>query len=142
MSKIKGENFRVFVGAIAAANAIPEATNCSCSINGNTEDSSTKDSEGLYALQTMVSKSWNVQVDSFEATPAELKAIVTAFNGAAPTTVGWDQTAKTAGGQNRTPVSASFKRSGQAILNDVTFTFNDRATVTTSLQYQGTGALS
>lgn len=142
MSKIKGQNFRVFVGGMAAANAVPEAVNCSCVINGNVEDSSTKDSEGMYSLQSVVSKSWNVQVDSYQATEAQLKAIVTAFNGAAATTVGWDQTATTSGGQNRTPVSASFKRSGQAILADVNLTFNDRQTVNTSLQYQGTGALS
>jgi len=54
-------------------------------------------------------------------------------------TVGWDQTA---GAQNRVAQNAAFSRSGSALLTDVTFTFNDRATVSVSSQYQGTGALS
>ena len=35
--------------------------------------------------------------------------------------------------QNRTPANANFKRSGQALLNDFTMQFDDRATVNVSL---------
>ena len=142
MSKVKGQRFRVFTGGMAAANAVPEETNCSITLTGNTEDTSTKDTEGLFTQETVISQSWQVQVDSYQSSVAELQAIITQFIGAQPQTIGWDQTTGATGTQNRTPSSANFKRSGAALLNDVTFSFNDRATVTTSLQFQGTGALS
>lgn len=135
MSKIKGQNFRLLVvGA-----AVPEETNVSITIQGNTDDSSTKDSAGFYSQETVVSTSWQAQVDTYDAEPASIQALVTTFNAAQPVTVGWDQTA---GAQNRVAQNAAFSRSGSALLTDVTFTFNDRATVSVSSQYQGTGALS
>lgn len=135
MSKIKGQNFRVLMGGAA----IPEATNCSITMQGNAEDTSTKDTEGLYTQQTVTSSSWSVQVDTFQGEAAQLRAIIRTFNAAAAIAVGWDQTA---GAQNRVAQNANFKRSGQALLNDFTMKFDDRATVATSLQFQGTGALS
>ena len=135
MSKIKGQNFRVLMGGAA----IPEATNCSITMQGNAEDTSTKDTEGLYTQQTVTSSSWSVQVDTFQGEAAQLRAIIRTFNAAEAIAVGWDQTA---GAQNRVAQNANFKRSGQALLNDFTMTFDDRATVATSLQFQGTGALS
>lgn len=133
--KIKGQNFRLLKGGIA----FPEATNCSITLNGNTEDTSTKDTEGLYGQNTVVSTSWTAQVDTYQGTAAELRAVITMFNAAAAVGIGWDQTA---GALNRVAQNASFKRSGQALLNDFTMNFNDRETVATTLQFQGTGALS
>lgn len=135
MSKIKGQNFRLLKGGVA----FPESTNCSITLQGNTEQTDTKDTEGLYGQQTVVSTSWNAQVDTYQGSAAELRAVITLFNGAAAVGIGWDQTA---GSQNRTAQNASFKRSGQALLNDFTMTFNDRETVQVSMQFQGTGALS
>ena len=135
MSKIKGQHFRVQM----AGAAIPDATNCSITMQGNAEDTSTKDTEGLYTQQTVTSSSWSVQVDTFQGEAAQLRAIIRTFNAAAAIAVGWDQTA---GAQNRVAQNANFKRSGQALLNDFTMKFDDRATVATSLQFQGTGALS
>ncbi len=135
MSKIKGQNFRLLV----AGAAVPEETNVSITIQGNTDDSSTKDSAGFFSQETVVSTSWQAQVDTYDAEPASIQAHVTTFNAAQPVTVGWDQTA---GAQNRVAQNAAFSRSGSALLTDVTFTFNDRATVSVSSQYQGTGALS
>jgi len=135
MSKIKGKNFRL----LQAGAAFPEATNCSISLTGNAEDTSTKDTEGLYSQQTITSTSWSAQVDTYQSEPSQLKAIITTFNAAAAVGIGWDQTG---GAQNRVAQNASFKRSGNALLNDFTMTFNDRETVQLSLQFQGTGALS
>lgn len=138
MSKIKGQNFRLFLDS----DAVPEATNCSITITGNTEDSSTKDSEGLYSQETVVSKSWTAQVDTYDAEPDSIRSLVTFFNQASAIEVGWDQTTGATGTQNRTASNAAFARSGNALLNDLTFTFNDRATVSVSSQYQGTGSLT
>lgn len=121
---------------------MPEATNCQISITGNTEDSSTKDTEGFFTKETIVSKSWTVQVDSYDASVENLKTLITEFNAATAVAVGWDQTTGATGTQNRTASNANFKRSGSALLTDLTFTFNDRQTVSVSSQYQGTGALS
>ena len=135
MSKIKGQNFRLLQNAAA----IPEATNCSITIQGNTDDTTTKDTEGLYSQDTIVSTQWSAQVDTYQSDTSALRGIITTFNAAQPVSVGWDQSG---GAQNRVAQNANFKRSGQALLNDFTMTFNDRETVALSLQFQGTGALS
>ena len=135
MSKIKGQNFRI----LQAGAAIPEAVNASITLQGNTESTSTKDTEGLYSQDTVVSTQWSAQVDTYQSDTSALKSIITLFNAAQPVAVGWDQTA---GAQNRVAQNANFKRSGQALLNDFTMTFNDRETVSLSLQWQGTGNLS
>lgn len=135
MSKIKGQHFRFLENGAA----IPEETNVSITLTGNTEDTSTKDTTGLYQQQTVVSQSWSAQVDTFQGSAAQLRAILRKFNAATAIAVGWDQTG---GDENRVPQNANFKRSGQALLNDFTMKFDDRVTVATSLQFQGTGVLS
>ncbi|MCH5307638.1 MAG: hypothetical protein J1E37_06105 [Prevotella sp.] len=121
---------------------MPEETNVSVTITGNTEDNSTKDSEGMFTQETVVSKSWQAQADSYDAEPDSLKNLVNTFKAAQPVQVGFDQTTGAANSKNRVPANASFKRSGQALMNDLTFTFNDRATVSVAMQFQGTGPLS
>lgn len=140
--KIMGQNFRAFVGGLAAANAVVEETNCSVQIQGNMEDGSTKDTENSWNNETMTSKQWSVNVDSLQATAARLKAIITQFNSDSTVSVGFDQTATTAGSQNRTPSNAPFARSGQAHLVDVSISAPNRQNIQVSLQYQGSGALA
>lgn len=135
LTKIKGQNFRVLVDGAAVA----EATSCQVGITGNTESARTKDTEGSYDTEQMVSRGWTAQVDSLQATAAELKALITMFNSDASVTVGWDHTA---GGQNRVAQEAAFARSGQAHLIDLSINAPNRANVTVTCQYQGTGALS
>lgn len=144
MSKIKGQHFRLFVGSggVVTANAVPEETNCSITIQANTEDTSSKDTEGLYNKETVVSTQWSAQVDSYQASPNQLRAILRMFNAAEAVGVGFDQTTGSSGTQNRVPANANFAREGQALLNDVSMQFDDRTTVSVSLQFQGTGALS
>ena len=135
MTKIKGQNFRLLVSSAI----VPEETNVSITLQGNTEDTSSKDDGGLYGKEDVVSTAWNAQVDSYQAEPSQLRAILRMFNAAAAVGVGWDQTT---GDNNQTPANANFKRSGQALLSDVSAQFDDRAAVQVSLQFQGTGALS
>lgn len=138
LTKIKGQNFRAFVGG----SAVPEASSCQVSITGNMEDAKTKDSEGSFNQEQMTSRGWSVQVDSYQATAAELIGVINQFLSDNTVQVGWDQTETTAGTQNRTPSNAAFARSGQAHLNDFTLTANNRTNITLSRQYQGSGALS
>ena len=135
LTKLKGSNFRVFVGGAA----ISEAVSCQISLSGNMEDARTKDTEGSYGSDQMVSRGWTAQVDSLQATAAELKALITQFNSDATVTVGWDQTA---GSQNRVAQNASFARSGSAHLVNLTINAPNRANISVSAQYQGNGALS
>ena len=135
LTKVMGQNFRAFVGGAA----VPEATSCQVTIQGDVEDASTKDTEGSWNEEQMTSKSWSVQVDDYDASLATLRALITRFNSDSKTTVGWDQTA---GSQNRVAQNAAFARSGQAILNDLSIQANNRQTIQVSCQYQGSGALS
>ena len=135
LTKKMGQNFRVFV----AGAAVPEATNCSITLQGNMDDASTKDSTGGWNEEEMTSKQWSVQVDNVDASLASLRALITRFNSDSKTTVGWDQTA---GAQNREAQNADFARSGQAILNDLTIQADNRTTIQVSCQYQGSGALA
>ena len=135
LTKVMGQNFRAFVGGTA----VPEATSCQVTIQGDVEDASTKDTEGSWNEEQMTSKSWSVQVDDYDASLATLRALITAFNSDSKITVGWDQTA---GSQNREAQNAAFARSGQAILNDLSIQANNRQTIQVSCQYQGSGALS
>ena len=130
-----GQNFRVFVGSAA----VPEATNCQVTIQGNLEDATTKDSTGGWNEEQMTSKQWSVQVDDVDASLATLRVLITRFNSDLKTTVGWDQTA---GSQNREAQNAAFARSGQAILNDLSINANNRTTIQVTCQYQGSGALA
>ena len=138
LKKLKGNNFRAFVGG----GAVSEATNCQVSITGNMEDAKTKDSEGSFGMEQMTSRSWSVQVDSYEATAAALIAVIQQFVSDDKVTVGWDETKEVAGSQNRTPNNAAFARSGQAILNDFTIQANNRTNIQVTRQYMGSGALA
>ena len=135
LTKVMGQNFRAFVGS----STVIEATNCQCTIQGNMEDGSTKDSVGGWNEEMMTSKQWSVQVDDVDASLATLRALITRFNSDSKTTVGWDQTA---GAQNSVAQHADFARSGQAILNDLSIQANNRTTIQVSCQYQGSGALA
>ena len=135
LNKVMGQNFRAFV----AGSAVPEATNCQVTVQGNVEDGSTKDSTGGWNEEQMTSKQWSVQVDNVDSSLASLRALITRFNSDEKTTVGWDQTA---GAQNRVAHNAAFARSGQAILNDLSIQASNRQTIQVSCQYQGSGALA
>ena len=135
LTKVMGQNFRAFV----AGSAVPEAVSCQVSIQGDVQDSSTKDTTGSYTEDQMTSKSWSVQVDDYDASLSTLRALITRFNSDSKTTVGWDQTS---GAQNRVAGNEAFARSGDAILNDLSIQANNRQTIQVSCQYQGSGALA
>lgn len=136
--KLMGQNFRVFVGG----NAVPEAVTCTCTVTGNMEDSSTKDSEGGFTQETMTSKSWTVQVEKYDATAATLKNLLTRIKAGAALSVGWDRTDTGDGEMNREALNAAYARSGQALLTDLSIVANNRTTISVTEQYTGTGALS
>lgn len=136
MATLKGQNFRILQQDGDEFKCIGMATNCTVTLNGNTEDASTKDDVSNAAKPTVISKSWQVSVESMEV--ADAAAILTAIKSLQPFTLVWDETNTT---DNQAPLAAAFARQGQAYLSDVSFSFNDRENSTKSLQFTGSGAL-
>lgn len=135
LKKLMGQNVRTFVGG----GVVAEATNCSITIQGNMEDGSTKDTDSAWTQESMTSKQWQAQVDSFDASLANMRALITQFNSDGKVSVGFDEAGGTGNG---TAQSAEFARSGQAILNDLTIQADNRTNINISAQYQGSGALA
>lgn len=135
----KGQNFRILVYDSTASKykCVGMATNCTVTLNGNSEDASTKDDVGMASKPTIVSKSWQVSVESLNV--ADAGAMLTAIKSLTPFTLLWDETSTS---DNQTPEEAGYARSGQAYLSDATFQFDDRTNAQKSLQFTGTGALA
>jgi hypothetical protein len=139
MATLKGQNFRVLIydSTASAYKVVGMATNATINLTGNTDDAATKDDVGGASKPEITSKSWSVSVDSLNV--ADTGALLTAIKAYQLFTLMWDETDTT---NNQSIEEAAFARSGQAFLNDVTFTFGDRANSTKSLQFTGSGALS
>ena len=103
----------------------------------NTEDASNKDIVSAAAVPTVVTKGWNVQVESLSV--SDVTAMLTAIKSMTPFKLMWDESDTD---DNQTAEGAAICRTGDAYLNDATFTFNDRENATKSLQFTGSGALS
>lgn len=113
------------------------ATNATITLTGNSNDASTKDDVGLAQKPEITSKSWSVQVESLDV--SDMGAMLTAIKSLTPFTLIWDEVSTT---DNQTPVaSTAFARKGDAYLNDVTFTLNNRENSSKQLQFTGSGAL-
>lgn len=135
IQSLKGQNLRVFTGN----HCIAMSTNCVITMNVNTESAATKDDVGLADKPSPVSKAWSVRVDSFDVTDAG--ALLTAIKSLTPFHIYWDETA---GGDNsnQEPEGATFSRGGDAFINDLTFTWNDRENSVKNIQFTGTGAIA
>lgn len=133
MPTLKGQNFRVYLGESVVA----KSTNCTITLTGNTEDASTKDDIGMASKPEVVSKSWNVSVESLDVT--DTAAMLNAIKNLTPFTLVWDEASTT---DNQTALGASFSRTGTAYLNDITYSFNDRENSTKQIQFTGSGPLA
>lgn len=138
MATLKGQNVRILLYDTTASKykVVGMATTCTVSLTGNTEESSTKDDTGMSSKPTIVSKSWQVSVESLNV--ADVGAMLTAVKSLTPFTLIWDQTATT---DNQTAQGAAYARQGTAYLSDFTMTYNDRENSVKSLQFAGASAL-
>ena len=139
MATLKGQNLRILLYDSTASKykVVGMASTASISLTGNTEESSTKDDTGMASKPTIVSKSWQVSVESLNV--SDVGAMLTAIKSLTPFTLVWDQTATS---DNQTAQGAAYARTGQAYISDGTFTFNDRENSTKSLQFSGCSPLS
>ena len=138
MATLKGQNFRILTlnKSDNKFYCVGMATNCTVTLTNNADDASTKDDVGMASKPTVTSKSWSVQVESLNVTDTAL--MLTTIKSMQPFTLMWNETDTS---DNQTTTDPSYARTGQAYLNDGTFTFNDRENSTKSLQFQGSGAL-
>lgn len=138
MATLKGQNFRICMYDSTDENykVIGMATSCTVTLNGNTENASTKDDVGAAQKPIIVSKSWQVQVESLNV--ADTGAMLTVAKAMAPVLIMWDEVSTT---DNQTREKATYARKGMAYLSDVTFNFNDRENSAKSLQFTGAAPL-
>lgn len=137
MATLKGQNFRVAVYTGEGEYAVvAKATNCTITYGTNTDDASTKDDTGMSSKPEVISKNWQVQVESLNVT--DMAAMLTAIKNMTPFQLAWDETNSA---NNYTAEGAAFARMGTAFLTDATFSFNDRENSSKSLQFSGSGAV-
>lgn len=137
MATLKGQNFRIFTVSGTTATVIGMATNCTVTLNSNTEEASMKDDVGMASKPTVVSKSWQVQVDSLNV--ADVGSLLSGIKAMTRFVLMWDDTSTT---DNQTPLHDGMSHYGEAYLSDATFNFNDRENSAKSLQFSGVGPLT
>lgn len=137
MTSLKGKNLRILLAnGVGRFAVVGKSTNCTVTLNGNSESAETKDDVGLASMPEITSKSWSVQVESLDVTDTAI--LLNAIKNFTPLALIWDETSTT---DNQTAQAATYSRKGYAYLNDVTFQWDDRTNSTKQLQFTGTGAL-
>lgn len=135
---LKGQNFRIYAYASQGQySVIAQATSCTATLTGNAEDASHKDIVGNASMNSVVSKSWQVQVDSLNV--LDMTSLLTKIKNGEKFQIEFDEASTT---DNQTEEKAAFARRGDAYISDITFSFNNRENSTKSITFIGTDALS
>ena len=139
MATLKGQNFRILTYDTNASKfkCIGMATNCTVNLTANTESGLHKDVVSAADMPVVVSKSWQVSVESLNV--ADMGALLTAIKNYTKFTLLWDEVATA---DNQTPTESAMARTGSAYLTDVTFQLDNRTNCTKSLQFTGVGQLA
>ncbi len=141
MGTIKGQNLRVMVGG----KCIAMATSCQFHVSAQLQDSSTKDSVGDFQEQEVTGLSWDAQTESLvtledNGSNGELpQDLLSLMINKTKVTLTFDQTA---GANNRVGQNSAIKKTGEAYINDVNITAQNRQNSTISVQFSGTGPLA
>jgi hypothetical protein len=141
MGTIKGQNLRVMVGG----KCIAMATSCTFHVSAQLQDSSTKDSVGDFQEQEVTGLSWDAQTESLvtledNGTNGELpQDLLSLMINKTKVTLTFDQTA---GANNRVGQNSAIKKTGEAYINDINITAQNRQNSTISVQFSGTGPLA
>lgn len=144
MEIVKGQNFRVFATVDGAKKAIAFARSCSLHVSQTLEDSSTKDTTGMWQEQEVTGLAWDGSVDALYAVGSDDTAALSGNEvldmviAAGTVEVEFDCTSGT---KNRV-IQAGKKYSGKAFFNDYNSTHGNRANSTYTAQFTGTGALT
>ena len=139
MATLRGQNFRILTldENTNKYMVVGMATNCTINLTGNTESATTKDDTGMADKPTIVSKAWQVSVESLNV--ADAGAMMAALKSLKPFTLLWDEVGVA---DNQTIVSGSgIGKTGLAYLSDASFQFDNRTNSQKSLQFTGSGPL-
>ena len=124
---------------------IAMATSCMFHIAAQTQDSSTKDDTGDWAVNEVVGLAWDAQTDSLVtlvdngsngALPADL---FTAMINKTQVPLAFDVTEGT---NNRTGTNSTIKKTGTAYISDISVTAANRQNSTITVKFIGSGALA
>lgn len=138
MATLRGQNIRLLkYNGSGKFEVFAKSTSCTVTLTGNTEDASHKDIVGNAAMPTIVSKSWQMQLESLST--LDMYAVLSAMLNNTQIAVRFDEVSTA---DNQTPEGADFAHSGNAYISDATFNFNDRENAVKSITLSGTGALS
>ena len=137
MATLYGQNFRVVLKDGDTWKVVAKATSCTINLVGNSESTLTKDDGGFSDAPTIISKSWNVSVDSLDVT--DMGTVLHAIALQTKFTLLWDETLTT---NNQILQHAAFYRMGEAYMSDATFTFNNRENATKQVQFTGTSEIT
>jgi len=138
MATLKGQNIRLLQYASGGKlEVFAKATSSTVTLTGNTEDASHKDIVGNAAMPTIVSKSWQMQLESLEV--LDMYRILSAMLNGSLINVYYDEVSTA---NNQTPTGNALARAGAAYISDATFNFNDRENAVKSITLVGSGALS
>lgn len=141
MGTIKGQNLRVMVGG----KCIAMATSCTFHVSAQLQDSSTKDSVGDFQEQEVTGLSWDAQTESLvtledNGSNGELpQDLLSLMINKTKVTLSFDQTA---GANNRVGQNSAIKKTGDAYINDISISAQNRQNSTISVQFSGTGPLA
>ena len=135
---LKGQNLRIYeYDSQGQYKVIAQASSCTATLTGNTEDASHKDIVGNATMNSVVSKGWQVQVESLNV--LDMVSLLTQIKSRSKFQIEFDEASTT---DNQTELKAAFARRGDAYISDITFAFNNRENSTKSITFMGTGALS
>ena len=140
--KIKGQHIRFAVTVKGTKTYLAASTNCQLHIAADLEDSSTKDSTGMWKEQESVALSWDGSVDVNvidDALDNALQALQVPSLIGQVVDVEFDLTG---GEQNRDASKGKRLYAGKAIINDWSLTAQNKAQSTASVQFQGNGPLT
>ena len=124
---------------------IAMATSCTFHVSAQLQDSSTKDSVGDFQEQEVTGLSWDAQTESLvtledNGSNGELpQDLLSLMINNTKVTLTFDQTA---GANNRVGQNAAIKKTGDAYINDISVTAQNRNNSTISVQFSGTGPLA
>ena len=124
---------------------IAMATSCTFHVSAQLQDSSTKDSVGDFQEQEVTGLSWDAQTESLvtledNGSNGELpQDLLSLMINKTKVTLTFDQTA---GANNRVGQNSAIKKTGEAYINDINITAQNRQSSTISVQFSGTGPLA
>ncbi len=137
MATLKGQNVRLLrYNGSGKYEVFAKSTSCTVTLTGNTEDASHKDIVGNAAMPTIVSKSWQMQLESLST--LDIYTVLFAMLNGTQIEVYYDEVSTA---NNQTPTGNALARAGAAYISDATFNFNDRENAVKSITLSGTGAL-